>query len=104
MPNGGVLLIEIFSTTLNDAHPKVFLGDARPGEYTVLAVSDSGPGMDPSALAHIFEMPPQVEGAETQPRSGLCLVRDIASWCGGHVWVYSEPGHGTQFEIFFPVV
>lgn len=103
MPEGGVLLLELFTITLSDEHPKVFLGDGRSGEYSVLAVSDSGQGMDRTVLNRLFEAPQQSEEAMSCHGPDLRHLRDLVGWCGGHVWVYSEPGHGTQFEVFFPV-
>jgi len=103
MVQGGLLLVEVFTITLEDSHPKVFLGEGRPGEYSVLALSDSGHGMDALELERLFEFPPSQDECRAQPRSGLYTVREIVDRCGGHVWVYSEPGYGTQFEVFFPV-
>jgi len=103
MVQGGLLLVEAFTITLEDSHPKVFLGEGRPGEYSVLALSDSGHGMDALALERLFAFPVSQDECRAQPRSGLYAVREIVERCGGHVWVYSEPGYGTQFEVFFPV-
>jgi|GEM_PF-2268015 len=104
VPDGGVLLVETFTTVLDESHPKVFMGEGNPGEYTVMAVSDSGLGMDREALSRMFKAPPAGVESGGLTTCGLHLVRDIVERWGGHIWKYSEPGHGTQVEVFLPVV
>jgi len=103
VPEGGALMIEAFTTILDESHPKVFLGGSIPGEYTMLAVSDSGPGKDREALSRMFQAPLQGEEPDGFTARGLYLVRDIVQRWGGYIWSYSESGHGTQVEVFLPV-
>jgi len=103
MPEGGLLLIEVFTTTLNEQHPKVYLGEGKPGVYAVLSLSDSGKGMDTAELSRLFEAPETIKESLRAAELGLSALPKILERCGGHVWVYSQPGMGTQFEVFLPV-
>ena len=97
MPHGGELTLETANVELDERYAESHPG-VQPGPYVLLAVSDSGVGISPEAKAHLFEPFFTTKPVGAGTGLGLATVYGIVAQAGGHVWAYSEPGHGTSFK------
>jgi PAS domain S-box-containing protein len=101
MPNGGTLLIETTNIDLEEG----FAGphaEVQAGRYVQLKVTDTGVGMTQEVLSHLFEPFFTTKKAGEGTGLGLATVYGIVKQCGGSIWVYSQPGQGTNFSIYLP--
>jgi len=101
MPGGGKLTIEVANARLDDEYAAA-QEDVRPGQYVLLAVTDTGTGMSPEVRQHAFEPFYTTKDAGEGSGLGLSMVYGFAKQSEGHVTIYSEVGVGTTVKLYLP--
>ena len=101
MDGNGRLTIEVGNAFLDDDYVRGQV-DVKPGQYVMLAVSDTGCGMTPQVLAQVFQPFFSTKPTGSGTGLGLSMVYGFVRQSGGHVKIYSEPGHGTTVKLYLP--
>jgi PAS domain S-box-containing protein len=101
MPLGGKLVMETRNIVFDDDHAD-YLSELQPGEYVQLSISDTGGGMEAAIRDRVFEPFFTTKEKGRGTGLGLAMVYGFVKQSGGHVTIYSEPGHGTTINLYFP--
>jgi len=101
MPNGGTLTLDAENREMDAAYAKA-IPDAKPGRYVVWRVTDTGTGIPPEVMEHLFEPFFSTKGPERGTGLGLSTVIGIVKGHGGFIQIYSVPGEGSTFAVYLP--
>jgi two-component system, cell cycle sensor histidine kinase and response regulator CckA len=101
MPNGGTLTLDAENREIDAAYART-IPDAKPGRYVVWRVTDTGSGIPPEVLEHLFEPFFSTKGPDKGTGLGLSTVIGIVKGHGGFIQIYSVPGEGSTFAVYLP--